>query len=95
MPFDIAYNAKGLAFLAEQLKELDGETRVVMEHTGRYYEPVAKALHDAGLYVSAVNPLLIKEYSVNSLRRVKTDRADAVMPTMRLTTGQICEIIPL
>lgn len=78
LPFDVAHNAEGLASLAEQLKELDGETRVVMEHTGRYYEPVAKALHEAGLYVSAVNPLLIKEYGANSLRRVKTDRADAM-----------------
>ena len=60
LPFDVAHNTEGLASLAEQLKALDGETRVVLEHTGRYYEPVAKALHEAGLYVSAVNPLLIK-----------------------------------
>jgi transposase len=78
VPFDVTHDAEGLAALAEQLKALDGETRVVMEHTGRYYEPVAKALHEAGLYVSAVNPLLIKEYGANSLRRVKTDKADAV-----------------
>ena len=78
LPFDVAHNTEGLASLAEQLKALDGETRVVLEHTGRYYEPVAKALHEAGLYVSAVNPLLIKEYGANSLRRVKTDKADAV-----------------
>ena len=72
VPFDVTHDAEGLASLAEQLKALDGETRVVMEHTGRYYEPVAKALHEAGLYVSAVNPILIKEYGANSLRRVKT-----------------------
>ena len=45
LPFDVADNTEGLASLAEQLKSLDGETRVVMEHTGRYYETVAKALH--------------------------------------------------
>ena len=78
VPFDVTHDAEGLVSLAEQLKALDGETRVVMEHTGRYYEPVAKALHEAGIYVSAVNPLLIKEYGTNSLRRVKTDKADAV-----------------
>jgi transposase len=44
------------------LKALDSETSVVLEHAGRYYKPIAKALHEAGLYVSAVNPLLIKEY---------------------------------
>lgn len=78
LPVDVAHNTEGLASLAEQLKVLDGEARVVPEHTGRYYEPAAKALHEAGLYVSAVNPLLIKEYGANSLRRVKTDKADAV-----------------
>ena len=51
----------------EQLKAIDGETRVVMEHTGRYYEGIARVLHEAGLFVSAVNPLLIKEYGNNSL----------------------------
>lgn len=78
VPFDVQHNAEALTSLAEQLKSIDGETRVVMEHTGRYYESVAKTLHEAGLFVSAVNPLLIKEYGNNSLRRVKTDKADAM-----------------
>ena len=52
-----------------------------MEHTGRYYEPVAQQLHDAGIFVSAVNPLLIKEYGGNSLRKVKTDKADSLKIT--------------
>ena len=66
LPFDVRHSAEELAALADQLKSLEGETRVVMEHTGRYYEGVAKVLHEAGLYVSAVNPLLIKEYGNNS-----------------------------
>ena len=78
MPFDVRHSAEDLAALAAQLKSIEGETRVVMEHTGRYYECVAKVLHEAGLYVSAVNPLLIKEYGNNSLRKVKTDKADAM-----------------
>lgn len=78
LPFDVSHSAEDLAELAKQLKSLDGETRVVMEHTGRYHEPVANVLHEAGLYVSAVNPLLIKEYGGNSLRKVKTDKADAM-----------------
>lgn len=49
LPFDVTHDIAGLASLAEKLKALDGETRVVMEHTGRYYEAVAKALHEAGL----------------------------------------------
>ncbi len=78
LPFDVRNNTEDLAMLAEQLTAIEGETRVVMEHTGRYYESVAKVLHEAGLFVSAVNPLLIKEYGNNSLRKVKTDKADAM-----------------
>ena len=53
LPFDVRHSAEDLAALAAQLKSIEGETRVVMEHTGRYYESVAKVLHEAGLYVSA------------------------------------------
>ena len=78
LPFDIIHSVEGFASLVQQLKSIEGETRIVMEHTGRYYEPVAQILHEAGFHVSAVNPLLIKEYGGNSLRRVKTDKADAM-----------------
>ena len=78
LPFEVSHSAEDLSALAQQLKSIEGETRVVMEHTGRYYESIAKVLHEAGLYVSVVNPLLIKEYGANSLRRVKTDKADAM-----------------
>lgn len=77
LPFEVKHSNAELLALAEQLKSIDRETRVAMEHTGRYYEPVANALHNSGLFVSNVNPLLIKEYGGNSLRKVKTDKADA------------------
>lgn len=77
-PYEVRHTASELRELARSLQSLDGETRVVLEHTGRYYEPITQALHDAGIFVSAVNPLLIKEYGNNSIRRVKTDKADAV-----------------
>jgi len=77
-PYEVRHTSNELGELAKWLKSLDGETRVVLEHTGRYYEPVAQLLHDAGIFVSAVNPLLIKEYGNNSLRKVKTDKADAL-----------------
>jgi len=76
-PFEVSHTATELRKLTNFLKGLDGETKVIMEHTGRYYEPVAQVIHEQGLFVSAVNPLLIKEYGGNSLRRVKTDKADA------------------
>jgi len=77
-PYEIRHTASELRELAHSLKSLDGETRVVLEHTGRYYEPVAQSLCNAGIFVSAVNPLLIKEYGNNSIRKVKTDKADAL-----------------
>ena len=76
-PFSVGHTGSELKELANYLKSLDGETRVVMEHTGRYYEPVARFLHEEGIFVSAVNPKLIKDYGNNTLRKVKTDKADA------------------
>lgn len=77
-PYTVKHTASELKGLAISLKSLGGDTRVVMEHTGKYYEPMIRALHEADLFVSAVNPLLIKEYGNNSLRKVKTDKADAL-----------------
>ena len=39
-PFSVGHIGSELKALADYLKSLDGETWVVMEHTGRYYEPV-------------------------------------------------------
>ena len=74
-PFEVRHTDSELA---RQLKSLNGETRVVMEATGNYHAPVAKLLHDAGLYVSVINAKLVHGYGNNDLRRVKTDRKDAV-----------------
>lgn len=76
-PFPVRHTGSDLSELAAYLRSLEGETRVIMEHTGRYYEPVAQYLHEAGLFVCAVNPKLIKDYGNNSLRKVKTDKADS------------------
>lgn len=77
-PFEVRHTDSELSELARQLKSLNGETRVVMEATGNYHAPVAKLLHDAGLYVSVINAKLVHGYGNNDLRRVKTDRKDAV-----------------
>lgn len=77
-PFEVRHTDSELSELAKLLKSLDGETRVVMEYTGNYHAPIAWALHDAGLYVSVVNPMLVHGYGNNSLRRVKTDKKDAI-----------------
>ena len=43
-PFEVQHTADGFAALARKLSELDGEARIVMEHTGRYYESFAMSI---------------------------------------------------
>lgn len=77
-PFEVSHTDSGLQELTAFIKSLSGETKVVMEYTGTYYEPIADALHNAGIFVSVVNPLLINDYDTNRVRKVKTDRIDAL-----------------
>ena len=76
-PRDIRHTQSSISELISIIKRLDGETKVCMEHTGRYYEPMATWLSNAGIFVSAVNPILIKEFGTDSIRAPKTDKADA------------------
>ena len=78
-PREFEHTEIGLERLVyNHLLTLDGGVRVIMEATGRYHEPIAAALHEAGIYVSIVNPLVIHDYGNNSIRRVKTDKKDAL-----------------
>lgn len=77
-PFEVMHTSSGIRSLIKHIKSIDGESRIVMEHTGRYYEPLVRELSNADLFVSAVNPKLIKDFGDNSLRKVKSDKADAV-----------------
>lgn len=77
-PFDVFHTDSGLKELVSFIKSLSGETKVVMEYTGTYYEPIANALHNAGIFVSVVNPLIINDYGTNRVRKVKTDKIDAL-----------------
>ena len=77
-PFDISHYPDRLAELADYIRSLDGETRVVMEHTGKYSESVAKFLCEAGIFVCMVNAKLIHDYGGDTIRRDKTDKVDAL-----------------
>lgn len=57
-PIEISHTESELKELARFLKSLPGETKVVMESTGRYSEPIARYLHDEGLFVSVVNAMI-------------------------------------
>lgn len=76
-PRDYRHTQSSINDLIATIKGLDGDTKVCMEHTGRYYEPVASWLSEAGIFVSAVNPKLIKDFGDESLRTPKTDKADS------------------
>ena len=78
MPFTVLHTAEGLAELTNTLRSIGGEIRVVMEHTGMYWRPIALALKEGGFFVSVVNAMLIHDFSDNSIRKVKTDRADSL-----------------
>lgn len=77
-PFDVIHNDSDLKQLVELINGLPGESRVVMEYTGTYFEPIAQFLHNNGIFVSVVNALLVHDYGGNSLRKVKTDKKDAL-----------------
>lgn len=77
-PFDVIHNDSDLKRLVQLIKSLSGESRVVMETTGTYYEPIARFLHDKGIFVSVVNALLVHDYGGNTIRKAKTDKKDAV-----------------
>lgn len=79
-PFDVYHNPKELGELVTLLKTLNGDTKIVMEYTGNYYLPIALFLRNNGLFVSVVNPILVKDYSSKSLtvRKCKTDKKDSL-----------------
>ena len=77
-PYDVNHTGSDLKVLADSIKKLPGETRVVMEATGNYYEPIARYLHEQNIFVSVVNPVLVNDFGDNTLRKPKTDKKDAV-----------------
>ena len=71
-PFEVAHTDSELSELARKLGRLQGETKIIMECTGTYHQPIAYALHEAGLFVSTVHAKLIHDFGNNTIRRVKT-----------------------
>ena len=65
VPFQVNHDAVGLSGLVKTLRGIDGDIRVVMEHTGMYWRPIALALKEAGFFVSVVIAMLIHDLSDN------------------------------
>jgi len=74
---EVPHTYSSLEKLGYDIICLGENTRVIMEATGRYHEPVAAALHELGIYVSILNPIVIKQSGAGSVRKVKNDRKDA------------------
>ena len=83
-PFEVAHTENELKELAKFLKSFSGETKVVMEYTGSYYEPIARFLHNEGIYVSVVNAIL-RQYRTKIVRVL---RSQIFRQKMRLHSKQ-------
>jgi len=77
-PFEIQHVEQELNGLSAMLLRLEDEVRVVMEATGIYHLPVLSYLQEKGIFVAVINPFEMKEYRCQGLRRVKTDKQDAI-----------------
>jgi hypothetical protein len=77
-PREIPHTQSKLETLGYDIIALGEDTRVIMEATGRYHEPVAQALHELGIWVCVLNPIVIKQSGGGSVRKGKTDKKDAL-----------------
>lgn len=78
-PEDVSHSYGELEKLSYRILAMGEDTRVVMEATGRYHEPVASFLHEKGIFVSVVNPLAVHNFCTGgTVRKVKNDRKDAL-----------------
>lgn len=77
-PYETLHTKEGLTQLVTKIKGLEGEVRVVLEATGGYHLPVVSSLVETGIFVSVINPLVMKKYANTTLRKGKTDKMDSV-----------------
>ena len=77
-PFEIKYTISEIASLVKLIKSIEGKSRIVMEHTGRYYKVLARQLSNDSFFVCAVNLKLTKDFDNDSLRKVKSYKTDSV-----------------
>ncbi|SHN05998.1 Transposase IS116/IS110/IS902 family protein [Anaerosporobacter mobilis DSM 15930] len=81
-PFEVYHVNDSLDNLITNLLSLNDDIKIVMEATGHYHLPILKKFLEANLFVSVMNPYLMKKYGDNQIRKAKTDRKDA----MRMAT---------
>ena len=78
-PFDIKHTVEGFNVLENVLSKFNkDDLRIVMEETGIYHLPIYTYLLDHDYLVYAENALKIKKYLDRGIRKVKTDKKDAL-----------------
>lgn len=71
-----ANNRSGITKLVKRLQAL-GASRIVVEATGGYEEPLLEACFDASLWVARVNPRQARDFARATGELAKTDAIDA------------------
>ena len=75
-------------------KQLGVDSCCVMEATGVYQVQLADFLYKHKVFVSVVNPLVIKRFIQMNLRRIKTDKADAEMIRRYAQQNELTRYVP-
>ena len=77
-PMEIVHVDSEMKPLVKLIKSMKEEVKVVMEATGIYHLPVLTYFKENGIFTAVINPYQMKQYRVQGLRRVKTDKADSM-----------------
>lgn len=78
-PFEIEHTKSGFNLVLEKIKDIQKDNvRFVMESTGNYCKSLLKIIIDNGYFATVENPLTIKKYCDINIRKVKTDKKDAL-----------------
>ena len=78
-PMEVSHVDSELKALIKIIKSMNDEVKFVMEATGIYHLPILTYLKEQQLFVSVINPYQMKQYRVQGLRKVKTDKADSML----------------
>ena len=78
-PFEIEHTKSAFNLVLVKIKDIPKDNvRFVMESTGNYCKSLLKIIIDNGYFATVENPLTIKKYCDINIRKVKTDKKDAL-----------------
>lgn len=77
-PYEIQHTETDFKELVSYILNFSEEVKVVIEATGVYSLPLITYLKEHNIFVSVINPLIMKKYSAIGLRKGKTDKIDSI-----------------